>query len=63
MCCSQTQSLTYGSGLQHESGNAEEVDIGIIHSEFYEDCPGVHVNPGAVKQVLNGSVETRIKQG
>lgn len=51
--------LTDGGGLQHERDNAEEVDVGIVNSELHKDGLGVHVKPGVVIKVLEGSTKTR----
>lgn len=48
-------SFTYGCGLQHECNNAEEVDIGIVHSELNKYRLGVGVKPGVVIKVLKRS--------
>lgn len=52
------QGLRTGScGLKHECHNAEEVDVGIVHSEFHKDGLGVHINPRVVIEVPKNSAE------
>lgn len=54
--------LTCCCGLQHECDDAEEVDIGIVHSELKKDCLGVHVKPGVLIKVLKGSTAATINE-
>lgn len=54
--------LTCCCGLQHECDHAEEVDIGIVHSELNKDCLGVHVKPGVLIKILKGSTEAMINK-
>lgn len=54
--CGVQRLLTYGCGLQHERDNAEEVDVGVVHSELNKDALGVRVKPRAVIKVLKGPV-------
>lgn len=56
LCSSHTvaehKPLTYGCGLHHECDNAEEVDIGVVHSELNKDRLSVHIKPGGIIKVL-----------
>lgn len=54
-------SLTNCCGLKHQSDNAEEVDISVIHCELHKDSPSVSVNPDVVKKVLKQSVKGNIQ--
>lgn len=49
---------TYPCGLQHQRDNAEEIDVGIVHSELNKDSLGVDVKPGVVIKVPEDSTWT-----
>ena len=54
---SQASLPTQGTGLQGQSDDAEQVDVGVVDRELHKRGSGQAVQPGVVKEVLESSVE------
>lgn len=50
---------TQSAGLQGQSDDAEQVDIGVVDSEFHKHSSGQAIQPGVVKEILENSVGRR----
>lgn len=53
------QMPTQGAGLQGQSDDAEQVDVGIVDSELHKHSSGQAVQPGVVKEILENSAGRR----
>lgn len=53
---SQASLPTKGAGLQGQSDNAEQVDVSVVDRELHKHGSGQAVQPGVVKEILEGSV-------
>ena len=53
---SQARLPTQGTGLQGQSDDAEQIDVGVVDRELHKHGSGQAVQPGVVKQVLENSV-------
>lgn len=61
--CSQARLPTQGAGLQGQSDDAEQVDVGIVDSELHKHGSGQPVQPGVVKEILENSVGRGVFRG
>lgn len=49
--------LTQATGLQCECDTAEQINVGVVDSEFHKHCSGQGVQPAVVKEVLENPAE------
>lgn len=54
---SQASLPTKGAGLQSQSDSAEQVYVSVVDRELHKYGSGQTVQPGVVKEILEGSVE------